>query len=394
MRGVSFFLTLFLWFVLLSVIFGTPGKLALFPLLIIIVGMIFDTPGGFTVEREVTKRRVFVGEEVRVKLRVRVSKGIGIVILKENLPRAFEVKGSATFHFFTYPGKREFSFEYSFVPRRKGEYDIPKTEVFAYHFMRLHPMRWGLYGNGEKILVIPKLSATSRLLYKRMAHKLLPQLSLSKTGPQSTDFLEIREYRPGDPFKAINWKATARSGKLLVNEFEREGKDTIMIFLDSRISVLEGEKVFEKAISLAYSLAMVHLKKGDNVGLYIIGQGKIVTPSSSASQMQTIMKALIGATYAKDETLKEGFERAFQVLLKFKPRTIIITSLDPRILEEVKVLGPKFLIVDVLGDYGDVEGLVVLRRRAMGSEIRNVVHWRSCKEPVDLAMVKVEARLR
>ncbi len=35
----------------------------------------------------------------------------------------------------------------------------------------------------------------------------------------------MRNYVPGDPYKFINWKATARDpgGKVMVNEYEREG---------------------------------------------------------------------------------------------------------------------------------------------------------------------------
>jgi len=73
MKGASFFVTLFLWFIVMSLIFGVPGKLAVFPLLLLIMGLLFDAPGDFEVEREIEKAQTFVGNEIEVLVRVRVG---------------------------------------------------------------------------------------------------------------------------------------------------------------------------------------------------------------------------------------------------------------------------------------------------------------------------------
>ena len=43
-----------------------------------------------------------------------------------------------------------------------------------------------------------------------------------------TELRELRELRPGDPFKSIAWKASARSGKLLVREVESVLADAVL----------------------------------------------------------------------------------------------------------------------------------------------------------------------
>ncbi len=67
--------------------------------------------------------------------------------------------------------------------------------------------------------------------------------SLSVRGPQSigampsrgrgvgTQFFEVREYVPGDDFKRIEWKATARLSKLAVKELERESLRSVVMVL-------------------------------------------------------------------------------------------------------------------------------------------------------------------
>ncbi|MBV9135069.1 MAG: DUF58 domain-containing protein, partial [Chloroflexi bacterium] len=49
----------------------------------------------------------------------------------------------------------------------------------------------------------------------------------------STEFERIREYLPDDEFRRINWKATARRGQPLVNQFEAERSQNLVMLLDA-----------------------------------------------------------------------------------------------------------------------------------------------------------------
>lgn len=220
----------------MSLIFGVPGKLAVFPLLLLIMGLLFDAPGDFEVEREIEKAQTFVGNEIEVLVRVRVGRGIGLVMVRENIPKAFMTSsGSNVGYFFTYPGRRSFQLSYKLLPLKRGVYEIPKTEIISLHFLRIHPMKWGLYGGVNEIVVLPKIGITRWVRSWRALESQRSQISKSLSGVTTLEFKEIREYKPGDPFKVINWKATARTGKLLVNEYEKEGQDTIILFLDARM---------------------------------------------------------------------------------------------------------------------------------------------------------------
>ncbi|HII61091.1 DUF58 domain-containing protein [Pyrococcus horikoshii] len=353
MKGASFFVTLFLWFIVMSLIFGVPGKLAVFPLLLLIMGLLFDAPGDFEVEREIEKAQTFVGNEIEVLVRVRVGRGIGLVMVRENIPKAFMTSsGSNVGYFFTYPGRRSFQLSYKLLPLKRGVYEIPKTEIISLHFLRIHPMKWGLYGGVNEIVVLPKIGITRWVRSWRALESQRSQISKSLSGVTTLEFKEIREYKPGDPFKVINWKATARTGKLLVNEYEKEGQDTIILFLDARMGEEVGsivENPLEYGIELAYALSIYLLGRGSNVGLYIIGQGKMVTPSSSLSHRDTILKALIASEYRKEETFEEAFKKSAILLRKFNPKVVIITNVIPEVVEEIKKIGKNrnTLIVDV-----------------------------------------------
>lgn len=82
--------------------------------------------------------------------------------------------------------------------------------------------------------------------------------------------MDIREYVPGDPFKFINWKATARSieGKLMVNNYEREGLRNVIFLADLGPWMRLGyphENPLEFGASLILSLTKVLLRYGYNV---------------------------------------------------------------------------------------------------------------------------------
>ena len=56
------------------------------------------------------------------------------------------------------------------------------------------------------------------------------------------DLLSLRDYQPNDDFRAVDWKATARSNRLIVREYAAEDEKRITIFLDSRVNKSAEEK--------------------------------------------------------------------------------------------------------------------------------------------------------
>ncbi len=80
------------------------------------------------------------------------------------------------------------------------------------------------------------------------------------------EFHAIREYQPGDPLKVINWKATARTGRIMVNEFESERKVDVVFIVDGS---KHNEPVFDHLIRAAASLMLNALNDGTSFGLLL-----------------------------------------------------------------------------------------------------------------------------
>ncbi|MEM3715799.1 MAG: DUF58 domain-containing protein [Candidatus Bathyarchaeia archaeon] len=137
----------------------------------------------------------------------------------------------------------------------------------------------------------------------------LPLGSSAKLGVTTTDFREIRNYVPSDPYRHVNWKATARSmlphkvPQPKVNEFEREGKKVVWIFLDRSASMALGpitKSALEYAIEAATGLSCFYLERDCKVGLCMFnGAEKIVFPDVGRKQYYRILRELIRAEVEK-----------------------------------------------------------------------------------------------
>ncbi len=84
------------------------------------------------------------------------------------------------------------------------------------------------------------------------------------------EFVDVREYLPGDDVRAIDWKVTARMGRPYVKKFVEERELTVILCLDASGSGYFGTKTrfkLEQAAQVAATLAFSAVKNSDKVGL-------------------------------------------------------------------------------------------------------------------------------
>lgn len=90
---------------------------------------------------------------------------------------------------------------------------------------------------------------------------------------QSLEFRDHASYRPGDDYRHIDWRASARLRRpweLLVRRFEAEEQLTLAVSIDPRpsMSLLAAAPKLRLACWLAYALASVAAANGDRVLLH------------------------------------------------------------------------------------------------------------------------------
>lgn len=70
-----------------------------------------------------------------------------------------------------------------------------------------------------------------------------------------TDLLHLRGYEKGDPLRQIHWKATARTGNLMIRQMADEGSGSFILHVDCAESIWPDKDIFELLLSRASTLA-------------------------------------------------------------------------------------------------------------------------------------------
>jgi uncharacterized protein (DUF58 family) len=168
------------------------------------------------------------------------------------------------------------------------------------------------FPNPLAIRVLPK--AARRIRSRERAVMGLPmersgRTSLRRRGG-GTELYELRELMPGDPFNAIAWKASARTGKLMVKEVEHEVQETRWLIVDVSGTMRggpPGSRKLDYAIEVAAAEAKRAIHEGDRVGVATVDGRTLahVPPGDGVTQLPRIYDALLAATEVVDADLTD-----------------------------------------------------------------------------------------
>lgn len=93
------------------------------------------------------------------------------------------------------------------------------------------------------------------------------------------DYAESRAYQPGDDVRRMDWRLTARSGRLHTKLFQEEREGQLLILLDQHPSMRFGTRVRFKSVQAARAAALAAwhaVKAGERVGLMVFGESSHV----------------------------------------------------------------------------------------------------------------------
>jgi len=157
------------------------------------------------------------------------------------------------------------------------------------------------------------------------------------------EFHSIRDYVPTDPFNTINWKASARTGKLLVNQYEAETVTDVIFILDARNVSRAGpirDNPLERSVRLCASLATVLIDGSNRVGLITYGSTvKVIKPLGGQKALDEIVHSLTAVSPSGFGNLLSTVEYAMPYLPPEMP-VIVLSSLaeDGTVRDGIKAL--------------------------------------------------------
>ncbi|MBO9577951.1 MAG: DUF58 domain-containing protein [Microbacteriaceae bacterium] len=88
-------------------------------------------------------------------------------------------------------------------------------------------------------------------------------------------FHAIREYHPGDSRRHVHWKSTAKTGQLMVRQFEETRRARIAVVLDVQADEYDTDDEFELGVSAAASLALQSVRDGREVLMVTSGRSEV-----------------------------------------------------------------------------------------------------------------------
>ncbi len=155
--------------------------------------------------------------------------------------------------------------------------------------------------------------------------------SLERTQQITSDASTIREFVPGDAFKRIHWLSTARTGRIMVKEFDLEPSAGVWLILDMQRSVHAGsgdESTEEYAVKIASALAYQQIRDGKSVGLAAIGRQRIfLEPQKGTGQLWKILESLAIVSAAG----ATPFDRFLTQLVPALGRGMSVVAVSPSI---------------------------------------------------------------
>ena len=215
------------------------------------------------VKRLIPHDRILEGEIVEIKLKIKSNERIPSLRIVEDLPKGLElVEGDKEFLISIKKGEiRELSYK---VRIRRGIYEFNYVKVEyqdPFGFFKKEKIV-ELY---DEIVGVPKLEDVVTPYSTKGTKVTIGTLPSPRVG-EGVEFHAIREYQPGDPLKIINWKATAKTGEIMSNEYESERKVDVVLIVDA---TYRGKDVFDYLIRATASFMLDCLNNGTSFGLLL-----------------------------------------------------------------------------------------------------------------------------
>jgi len=287
--------------------------------------------------------------EVRLGIHNRAATPVQLVINDDLQPGMERLDGESSGYVALRPGESA-RLSYRFTARR-GSYAWDSISVVVSDPLGLLETALALPAHALA-QVRPHIQKFRAIPFRPHSTLHAPGSIPARLGGSGTDFFGVREYQPGDPLRALDWRQTARHPhKLFTKEFEQEEIAEVGLILDARhrTELRVGElSLFESGVGAAASLAEMFLHQGHRLSLLVFGRGiSSVFPGYGKQQLHRVMNCLSSV-----EASPEGMASAFNYLpiRMFPSRSLIIvisplTSTDKSLFLRLRAMGYQVVLI-------------------------------------------------
>ncbi len=229
-------------------------------------------------------------------------------------------------------------FEYILIPKERGEYVFGGLNIFAKSPIGLVSRKFVF----QKEASLPSYPSFVHLRkYELMALQnefLLGGIKKIRKLGHTMEFEQIRDYVQGDDIRSINWKATSKANKLMVNQYQDERSQRIYMLIDKGRTMqmpFQGLSLLDYSINAVMALSHIILKKSDRAGMMTFSQKteNKVQAEQKSGQLKKISEALYNI---KTNFYESDFSRLYQdVKTTISQRSLVLLFTNFETLDAV-----------------------------------------------------------
>ncbi|SCM94207.1 Uncharacterized protein BWINRASL_01965 [Bacillus mycoides] len=244
------------------------------------------------------------------------------LIIEDELPPQFtSCRQTKLNKVILFPGlKRNISFQYIIDTIPRGEHTFSSVRVKTGDLFGIMEKEVTFSVPGTFLVYPQYVDITYRQLENHFEQGALSaNINLAKN---STVSVGVRDYKPGDRFSWIDWKATARTNNIMTKEFEQQRSHNIMIFMDRTESSL-----FESVVTFTASIVRSVLKQNSTASFVSVGKERTIFPLDNGDmQLQQIFFHLAKVQADSVFPLSQSVEMELRKI--YQPVTIILVTSD------------------------------------------------------------------
>ncbi len=191
----------------------------------------------------------------------------------------------------------KYNFDYTVIPVERGEYHFGSLHVFVSSPLRIVKKRYS-FEHDKTVAVYPSYIQMRKYEFLALNNR-LTEYGLKKIRRigHTMEFEQIKNYILGDDVRTINWKATAKKGELMVNQYQDEKSQPVYSLIDTgRVMKMPFEelKLLDYAINSTLAFSNIAIKKNDKAGLITFSHKieQILPANNKRSHINSINEAL------------------------------------------------------------------------------------------------------
>lgn len=328
--------------------------------------LLFTKPKGLR-GRRFTPEKLSNGDENEIKLFFENYYTFPVSIRAiDELPHQFQ-KRDSQFTFKLAAGEKK-SIQYMLRPVKRGGYKFGAVNAFVSSQLGLLSRRYR-FSQNKMTPVYPSFIQMRKYELLAISNN-LTEVGIKKIRRlgHNMEFEQIKEYVQGDDFRTINWKATARRGALMVNNYQDEKSQQVYSLIDKSRAMqmpFNGLSLLDYAINASLVISNIAMKKDDKAGLITFQHkiGAMLPASRRAKQMHLILETLYNQKTAYKEVDYSKLYALVRQKITQRSLLLLFTNFESlssmhRQLPYLKKLAKSHLLVVVFFENTEIEKLL------------------------------------